>query len=437
MSSRGFSLLISITLILLLGIFISNSLSVELYVNPESEVNLSFRPEDIQIADRTKILNEQTLNEILHVLPNGTYMFRSSTSQLKSLSDGDIIVIGGTDPALFTALRRITSININSDSGAVTICTEQAKLEEALQDAVFKVEITLSPDDVIHEHPPPLIAMKQGVLFTSFIRQFEDSDRFKLYIDTVIADDQIKASGRIEFDTSFIFKIKIAKFNLKEVSFFQNINEEAALKMTAADSILNFDEKEEIKKYKFRTFKIMIGYFPIYIKPTLYVYVGATGEMPAQFEYDAVQKASLTAGIKYSNGCWDIEKYYKTSYENNSFQKSDLDKSEQVKIKGFTGIQLELMFYGVAGPNAMVRGYLELDCVTFDDQCCTPYGGGLQVDVGVKVDALSRIIVDEQLLVIDERINLNEVIKDAYNPDQVDNDDNDIKLNIKRKEVAH
>ncbi len=97
MGSRGFTLLISITLFLLLGILINNSFLVELYGNPESNVNVSFRPEDIHIADATNILDKQSLDNLSLVLPDGTYMFSSSTSQLESLSDRDIIVIGETN----------------------------------------------------------------------------------------------------------------------------------------------------------------------------------------------------------------------------------------------------------------------------------------------------------------------------------------------------
>lgn len=410
-----------------------NTISVELDCKHGSYLTVRVTQEDENIVKKTKILEKQSLKYLYYDPSDGTvYTFRKKTSQLDSLLVNDIILIGITDTPS-GALRRIKSIDINGDK--VTARTSQVTLEEVVKNADIDISKTLSLDDV---ESPPLIAMKQRVLFTSLNLQSKGSGSFSKEIEAVIYDidgdrdtahDQIKVTGNIEFNSDFVFKIKIRSFKLKELDFTQNIDEEARLTMIAGSTILNFDEKVEICEYRFKTIKFMVYLLPVYVQPILHVYVGAKGNTSAKLNASVRHKEEFTTHIEYSKGRWRHEE---NTYNSPSFRGTISTGNAQTKVNGYAGPQLELMIYGVVGPYAMVKGYLDLDHDTTSNLALQLHGG-VKGDIGVKVDALSNILDGQFTITIKDKKRLFPPDKNNYNPVKDGTDSDSIKSTVEKE----
>jgi hypothetical protein len=104
----------------------------------------------------------------------------------------------------------------------------------------------------------------------------------------------------------------------------------------------------------------------------------------------ATQEATLIAGLSYSRGRWSP-----ISSFSNQFHYAEPSLSARADFKGYVEPDLNLMLYGLAGPYAAVQGYLELEADIFANPWWELYAG-LDVDVGVRVKALSKTLADYQ-----------------------------------------
>ncbi len=203
-------------------------------------------------------------------------------------------------------------------------------------------------------------------------------------------EDQIKATGKISVVPSFNFYMDIRDFKLRNLMFTETITQKMELAVTGDVTLYSIKEKVEVARINFSPITVWVGWVPVVMVPVFTVNVGIEGSVSAGITATATQEATLIAGLSYNQGHWSP-----ISSFSNQFNYDRPTLSARADFKGYVEPDLNLMLYGVAGPYAAVQGYLELEADLFANPWWELYAG-LDVDVGVRVKALSKTIADYQ-----------------------------------------
>lgn len=240
-----------------------NGTQQEETVPPEEEI---LPPKEVVISENAVTLDYYTIQKLTSYDENGTLTFLETTSQLESLSPGDIIIGDVNDNSPKGFLRRIIQVynNRSFDRSTITtgtiIETEPCTLEELVEKGSIKsTELNEATFEVMYEI--------DEVLY--------DADG-----DLTTKDDQITATGNILFDLNLNFE---AKFNwgLEELLFTKTINGKLDLKLKSFSAVNNIDKKITIYKESLGLYTVIIAGIPVFITPELKVNVGLKGDVPA------------------------------------------------------------------------------------------------------------------------------------------------------------
>jgi protocatechuate 3,4-dioxygenase beta subunit len=347
---------------------------------------------NIVLPPTTKILDEPTIQSLSSVSSDGsTLIFSQSTPLLQSLSPGNIIIVGITPNTPYGLLRKVTLIR--KVRGNIIVETEPASLEEAIQDGIFRANITLTPDDVIS-----VDTLKKGIR-----AQSKTPRAFNVSMDNVIlydedgneatTNDQIRASGSISFEPVFSFDVEIGGFRIRHLTSEITMTNTSSLK-TISEVSKSIEKKIPIAVYYFTPIPIST-LPPIVITPEITLNVGASGEVSLGITTDVTQTAELTAGLSYSSGNWSIIKDF-----HSDFQFVPPLLSAGANFRGFIGVELSSLVNGIAGPYGEVSGYLELNADPLSNPWWKLYGG-LLADMGVKMEIFSHTIANYYCNIID------------------------------------
>jgi hypothetical protein len=294
-------------------------------------------------------------------------------------------------------LRRVTSTS--STGGVVVLETEQAALEDAIQSGEVHISHVLTPDQVQG------VTQRRGVTLTTvphvdddFHLTFEDVVLYDDDGDPGTNDDQITADGSIRLEPGFDFRLKVRDGQLEGLSFTTSAKETAELGITCDVELLSVEGEVELARYALSPVTVWVGSVPVVILPVLSVSVGVDGSVHVGVTSGVVQKATLTAGVRYENETWSP-----VSDFSNHFQYHPPTLSADLDMKEVAATRLSLLFYGVVGPYAEVDTYLDLEA----DLLATPLWvlhGGLEVPVGVKAEVLGRLLTDYETVAIGYRL---------------------------------
>jgi formylglycine-generating enzyme required for sulfatase activity len=351
------------------------------------------------IPKTTEPLSNETTQYLTSISPDGaTYTFSQDTSELEQVVPGDVIVGDISTAASNGFLRMVTSVS--QQNGQVIIQTESATLEDAIQDGGVSVTTTLSPQGIqsaTFRDGVMLDTSPQAVEASYFEYTLSDVVLYDADDNLATTDDQIIAKGSIRFERDFDFSLIIRNFQLKELYFAGITNETANL--TIESSIDYSVQKEvEIARHYFAPITFVIGPVPVVITPVLTVYVGMEGSVHIGVSTSLTQELISTTGLRYINETWTPVNDFTNDF---TFQPPTL--SAGLDLKGYAGVQLSLLLYGVTGPYAKVNAYLKLEANPAETPWWSLYGG-LEVPVGVKLEILSHLVAGYETKVIDYKI---------------------------------
>jgi len=334
-----------------------------------------------------------------------TLTFSQATRQVNSLSVGNVIVSDVSDLTPYGLLRKITNIVINGDQ--IVVQTVAATLEDAIENGTVENSWHLLPDG----SATPLTATSNIYNGPSVNSTASTNSTTGFYFDindVVLYDkdgnldtegDQITADGSIAANIGFDFMIKISNWKLTEARFTTTLTETCELEISAKLTVAEVNKKVEIYRQYLNPIVIWVGFVPVVILPVLTVNVGLDAEVSVGITTTVTQTASLTNGVGFNNGTWSP-----ITNLSNSFDWEPPALTAGCDVKGYAGPQLSFLLYGLADPYGEVRGYLELEADLFKTPWWELYGG-LEADVGFKMDVLGHSISDYELpLVIGYRI---------------------------------
>lgn len=343
------------------------------------------------IPDTTVVLNDLTRSLVYSVSADKKkIIFSEDSPQLDALSVGDIIVSEPVSEAPYGLLRKVTAIDRSSN--AVIVNTLGAQLEDAMGTSSGDAVAELSPWDVASVNTLPGVTLEQST------DEFSLDDSFEISIDDVVLYEDgpasIKANGSISIEPDVVFNVSTEWLQLKTFLFKTSIDEEANVSVSASCDVVDLSKKVKIAEYWLTPITIPAG-VPIVITPVLTVNVGLDGKVSVGIEAGATQTASLAGGIKYENGSWSRISEFENSF---SFEAPAASASASAEV--WAGPQLDLLLYGVFGPTATVKAYVELKASTNQSPPWTLHAG-LKCDVGVNFTIFKVIDIGYSATVID------------------------------------
>lgn len=355
------------------------------------KIELRIFYENVSIPSTTKVLDESSTRYLTSIsADNSVLMFSGISPDLRSLSVGDIIVIGITSATPNGLLRKITNVSIVGNS--LVVETSQATLEDAIEKGSITIDKQLSPNDI-----QSAITSSRGVALQN-VQQVQAAAIEGFYIeinDVVVYDhdnnlsttyDQIKANGTLAIDARLHIDWKIENHSLKELNFTvsNTISAEIEFKYDIGGR-----KNLEFVKHDLTPFVVWVGWLPVVIQPVLTGNLGVEAEISAGITTDISLGATLIGGVAITDG---IPRPIGDVSANFSFTPPSPTLGGEVK--GYVGPGLKVLIYGVAGPYAIIKTpFLELDV----DLLATPWWelyGGIEAGVGLKFEIFGDTLAD-------------------------------------------
>ncbi|MDD4289006.1 MAG: carboxypeptidase regulatory-like domain-containing protein, partial [Atribacterota bacterium] len=354
----------------------------------------------VKIPETTKVANEETEDQLIDVSPDhSSVTFAQTTTQLEELQPGDVLVMGITPQTPYGLLRKVVSVSRSRQSSEVSVQTEPAKLEDAVEQGDFEMTKSLSPDEVSRS-----VSHVQGVRSLAGTSRSPGIYDFEYSLDALLYDgdddpdtkyDNIEATGLLSFDYDIIFDGEIRWFKLQSLVFKNVVNIEENIEVTVGGNLASFDESYELFTLYFAPIPVPLGPVVIYLTPQIDLIIGIEGNIYAQVTTDVTQTNTFTAGIELANGQWQPIASYDPAFDYN-----EPTLSAGADVKAYAGPQLECMIINLAGPHCNIFGYLDLHANTSE----IPWwilNAGLEVSAGIEVEALTYHWTSPEYTLID------------------------------------
>lgn len=338
------------------------------------------------------VLDDNNLNNILSYSSNtGIIVFNSVSSEVSSLSKDDILVAGISNSTPYGFLRKVKSVSEDKK----TVQTQQATLEEAIEEGGLYFEKRLKPDKNFK------MDLEKGVKLLESTKDFDfgfELNNFVIYDhDGILSttNDQILADGFIRFNYTIVDSLFIKKFKLVYFEFMNIVTESSEIEITTNFSSNNIEKEKALgAPYQFPTFLAgTIMGIPVWVTPYLEIFIGTNGNVSICTS-KVSQQTTLSGGVRFANKEWQLIKD-----TTNTFSFFDPTLNFNLEIKAFAGPRVSLMIYDAAGPYGQIDGFFKLKA---NNKTIYWYlYGGLDVKVGVKVEALSRTWVDKNWILLE------------------------------------
>ena len=323
------------------------------------------------IPPTTKVSDNATRAALTAYDPaSGTMRFAQSTPALAALQPDDVLVSEPSAAAPDGYLRKVKAIR--EEGGQVVLETVQASLPEAISEGSLNANVELTPADLRSS-----VALVPGVTISAAEVGSQvdigDGFKFKVSFDRTVLDVnegpvkvKVQVSGSAYFNAGYNFGFSIRGPRLipprlpalTRLEAWVGFDQRSSLRIWGdANAKLSKDIKVAEQRFSPKCFSI--GPVPVCVVPTLYIFVGASGEVSLSFDYSAVQTSYAKIGTKWTNGDgWkrlEPTPRYDATFDQNFVVNAGLKASVFTKAEG------ALMIYGVGGPTVGIKAGLELD----------------------------------------------------------------------------
>jgi len=350
----------------------------------EDDITIGDSPNELKIPVSSEITDQLDVDDIIAMSPSAEY-----NSGL---------------------LLKTTSIITENDNLIVT--TEEATLEDALEDAYINFQETLTPAEISGSE-----AVMSGVIFSenkgrpanerivleSGVNLPFHYDLFNVILFDDSGDDddsgtsgpistegRIIANGSIDLALDIKFETEIKNFKLTYIKFETEISESVDLSVDSYIKATLTDIKKTIYTHTFKPITIWINGFPVVFTPIVSINIGIDGFIEASVSASACQYGSVMNSLKYTlgNNQWTPEKVIDFGF--------DYDPPSghlKCQVKPYAGPSLDLLLYGQVGPYIGVNGFLDLNIDSDQDPWWT-LDGGAETYIGINLEKLSKRLSD-------------------------------------------
>ncbi|MBI3195418.1 MAG: SUMF1/EgtB/PvdO family nonheme iron enzyme [Ignavibacteriae bacterium] len=356
------------------------------------------------VPENTIVVNDTTYNEnLIGISPDSTqFIFNPTFDSLYPLQIGDVMVNTNGEGML----RKVTNIQRNEDSIIVT--TTSATLTDAIArgEGSFLDSLTVDNIDTINYFVQGLkLKVKPGNNIKGIDAINFDFDTVVFYDDDGDLDtkfDQIRTTGNFEIGPIVRGTVKLDWFTLEklelEYQFVERLNQQ--LEIGLIDYSL--EKETTIVTIEFKTFKIMVGYVPVLIKPILNIKVGSEINVNSSITTGVHQEYTYTAGLRYEDELW-------TTYANKTslFENEPPTLSGSLNAKVYIKPELEFKIYGTLSPYLYGELYAELGADVAESPWWELYAG-LDLGAGVRMSIFDEELFDYYGQLIELRMKIAE-----------------------------
>ena len=356
---------------------------------PYAKVSLGVAPSaGFIVSDKAEPLNAASMRYLREVEADGTLAFAGETGQIARLRAGDVLLAAAGPEFPAGLCRKVVSVG--EQGGEVVVETAQAELSDVIDqgEVGFHMRITAAdlPDDGIRAPGVRIVRDEAQPGTIPGIRGADDSDGVTFTLTAPIAD-WAEAEGAITIDPDAYCDWEIGWGGLESAYYTQVLNTSTDVSVSMKKDI---DGTKEITLYK-RTLTpitIMVGAVPVVILPEFEVKVGVDGQIVA----------GVTAGMALTTETWATISWDGNWHLNCGSSYDATPKPPrvfgQLTVTGFASAGLAFEVYGVAGPTAELKPYVELAADTQLDPWWT-LSAGLKGEIGLEVEVFDHGVLNK------------------------------------------
>ncbi|MFO7543921.1 MAG: hypothetical protein R6W77_00330 [Trueperaceae bacterium] len=358
----------------------------------------------------------------------GVMRFASATALLAGLEPDDVLVGEPTAAAPAGFLRKVKAID--RDGNGYVLQTVQANLTDVFVEGDMAFDAKLEEADLVSA-TPLLAGVTAGLardptghpgddeaardVATQGAIDIGDGYKFKvgfaetlLNVDGDVVDLALTVSGELYFNAGWNVGIGIDSPNISEGRLLPEVDrfeawvgfEQAARLRFQGDARVEITKEVKVAEYRFAPKCFLIVVVPVCFVPTVFVLVGATGEVHLSFDYGFAQTAEAKVGSKWTDATgwrdFNPEPSFDVGVE------SDFAFEAGMSVKAYGKAELGVLLYGVAGPTLGMRLGAEVNAAIPRDPFWQLFGEvegylGLVVDlpvVGRLADHKGRIFLE-------------------------------------------
>jgi formylglycine-generating enzyme required for sulfatase activity len=346
------------------------------------------------IPETTKVLPEETLQDLTDISETGDLTFSEISPTLEEVEVGDVIVGGISYATPSGLLRKVASIA--QEGKQVIISTESASINEAIQQGSIHIAQTLDPDSIqsLEQNPGVDIVNSPDNPQGTFNIEINDVVLFDEDGSDQTTNDRVKANGSITLNPNFSFDMDIKWDGIEQMQLYFYGIETASLTIESEVEVSTPLIRIPIKQYYLKPITFSIGYVPIVIVPVLSFNVGVDGTLSIGVTSGVTQEINLEVSLAVIENNPSASGSFENSF---GYIPPIIDDS--VEFKGYIGFEFDLLLYGVVGPYVKCNAYLKLES-DFQDSPWWALYWGLEVPVGIEKEIISDFLLDFHTTVI-------------------------------------
>ena len=352
---------------------------------------------DAKLAEGTRIIPAQTAQRITGVSEDGTiFAFEGDDTVLANLKLEDVLIFERSTKTPFGALRKVSGIERSETNGVVSyvITTDDATIEEAFD----ILEINTSTMQLNPMNVDSIVYFVESTGVSKLLdldQHLKDTDDgtfshpFNIYLHGSTDDpmNSVRFSGNIEFLSELLFSMKLRLTGIREIVFSNKntITLQAELYAGIQQSI-GIDDKV-IMSYYLTPFAVG----PVVVAPVIQIPVTVLGSAGANFRPNVVYEIGTEAELKYTSGNWSHDSGFVHNFTG-EMPMPEVNASMTASI----GPRLNLLIYGIVGPNATALAYAEGMYSPQNDPQIELYAGA-KFDIGMRMQILSWLIASANI----------------------------------------
>ena len=322
--------------------------------------------------------------------------FERLTPDLQGLKPGDVIVSGVTSATPFGMLRKVTAVT--KVGSTLQVSTAPAALTDAITQGAVNVQRSLTGSAI-----NSFQALLPGVTRGSSQPQYPFCLSIANVPLVVAATEalpsapvqvggQITGSGTICAAITFDLSMQIRGVSLEYPTGrfllqFQNTGAEMTDVRLTGTGTVTVQESYQLGEFYLQPIVFAIGGVPVVLTPKIVFTLGADGHVTTSVTAGVTQTDTYQAGLQCTNSDCSAA----ATLPAPSFSPDPLTISAGTTLTGYGTPELDLLLYGVVGPELDLRGYVEADASAHSKKLMTPalswiVYGGLQVQIGIALD---------------------------------------------------
>lgn len=328
------------------------------------------------VAEETVVLPPATANSIVSITDN-QFVFPSGTDS-SIYQVGNVITAAPTTAAPYGLLRKVVSHNTQGNQ--VIVNTAPARLEDAFDQLDLNITQNMKTSDIESSQ-----ALSEGVVFQ---QDTKNPYNFNYQIDedyNLGSNVILNVNGELNLTLGYELIAQISLIQglhyIKAGSFISS-NGELELNVNGS---FTYERNVELYQHTFTPFTFMIGAVPIVVVPKAIIVLTIDANGQASVTTSVTASASLSAGVIYQKPSWST---YQERTLNFNYNPPVLTAAMDATVSA--GPRFEINLYGIAGPFAYGRAWMNLNA----NISSTPWWtlrGGYFVDAGVRFNALGYV----------------------------------------------